>query len=389
MDRVEGCAMSRTPWTGRRSFHLLWMVLLVIGLLLSACGEGAEPAAEDDGTATDDEGEEPADLRDVTFLLPSDNPLQYHPIFVAQEVGYFAEEGLNVTIEDAGGSSAVIQQLIADNADIGLPSPPAFLNAAARDQDVVWVYSMHYTNVFDLVAPADSGITSVTDLEGRNVGVSELAGGEVPFVRAVLGSEGLVEGENVTLVPVGEGGALTYEALDSGQVEAYSSSVYDIAALAAAGLPTVGLLPDEFKFFPANGVVVTADKLENERDMVLGFLRAVTKGTVWSRTNPEAAEQIAVNVAPELYDDEEIVDAFWDATQQLMSVPPDIEDEPIGSHYMPGWQSFHDFISEGTEEEGALPQPVDLDAALDTALLEEANDFDHDEIRNDAEGYTP
>jgi NitT/TauT family transport system substrate-binding protein len=375
-----------------RSLVPLSSLLLVLALAISACGtdDGDDVVADDgDVTADDTLADGDGELQEITFLLPSDNPLQYYPAFVADELGYFAEEGLAVNIEEIGGSSAVLQQLIADNAEIGLPSPPAYLNAAARDQDVFFIHQLHYTNVFDLIAPTDSGLTSVEDLEGLNVGVSELAGGEVPFVRAVLGSVGLIEGENITLVPVGEGGALTFNALDTGEVQAYSSSVYDIASLVAAGMPVVSVLPEEFQNYPANGVVVTGERLENDRDMLVGFLRAVNKGIVFGRANPEAARAIAVAAAPELYDDEAIVEAFWEATQQLMRVPADVQDEPLGTMYMPGWQGFHDFISEGTEEEGALPSPVDLNAVLVLDLLEEANDFDVEAVEADAEAYTP
>jgi NitT/TauT family transport system substrate-binding protein len=374
--------------------------LAAFALVLAACGgddAAEEPAPADPGAETEepDEPEEPteepastAEPADVTFMLPSDNPVQYYPLFVAQELGYFADENLTVTIEDVGGSSAVIQQVIAGNADIGMPSPPAYLNAASRDQDIYFFYQMHYTNVFDLIAPDDGEITSPEDLQGRSIGVSELAGGEVPFVRAIMGGAGLSEGTDYEIVAIGEGGALTFNALDTNQVDAYASSIYDIASLNAAGLTTTSIMPEEFKNYPANGFVVTGDVLESQEDVLVRFLRAVNKATVFGRENPDAALEIATQGRSDLYDDPEIVEAFWNATLGMMTPPDAVADEAIGSMYRDGWQGFHDFMAAQPEEDGGLPQEVDLDQKLVYDLVEQAMDFDIEAIRAEAQAYT-
>ena len=54
---------------------------------------------------------------------------------------------------------------------------------------------------------------------------------------------------------------------------------------------------------------------------------------------------------------------------------------------MEGFQQYHDFLLQGSEEEGALPEPVDLEQVLDESLLEEANDFDHAAIEEEAANY--
>lgn len=70
-------------------------------------------------------------LETFTFMFPVESVNQYHPFYIADKLGYFAEEGLQVSFQDAGRSSAAIQQVIAGNADAALPAPSAFLNAVA------------------------------------------------------------------------------------------------------------------------------------------------------------------------------------------------------------------------------------------------------------------
>ncbi|WP_404864025.1 ABC transporter substrate-binding protein [Georhizobium sp. MAB10] len=315
------------------------------------------------------------DLETFTFMFPVESVNQFHPFYIADELGFFAEEGLEVSFQDAGGSSAAIQQVIAGNADAALPAPSAFLNAVAQGFDLKWVYSYQYANIFTLAATAESGISTIQDLKGRSVGVSDLSGGEVPLVRAVLEEAGLTS-EEVSLIPVGDGSALTVQALESGQVDAYSSSLFDIAAIQSRGIDMVTILPQEAQDFPANGVVVSAELLASDPDKIEGFLRAVAKGVVYAAANDERAFAMAKEIRPEEFEDEAIAAPNWEVARRLKTPPAALAEEPFGTHYLEGFQAYHDFLRQGTEEEGALPTDVDLSVALDSSLIEAANEFD-------------
>ena len=336
--------------------------------------------------ATDDVDTEGA-LPTLTFMFPVLSVTQYHPFYIAQELGYFEEEGLQVEFQAAGGSSAAIQQLLAGNADAALPSPGAFLNAVARGHELVWISSYQYANIFTLVTPADSGISSIAGLNGKKVGVSELSGGEVPLVRAVLRGAGLEEGETVDIVPVGEGAALTVNVLTTGQVDAYSSNLFDVAAIEAAGIDMNVILPEDVQNYPSNGIVTTPRTLEEKRSQIVGLARAVAKAIVFARSNDAAAMEIAARVAPEEFDDETLAQSAWEAARVLKTPPQELTEQPIGTHFLEGFQAYHDFLLQGSEEEGALPEPVDLSTVLDSSLLTEINTFDKEAIERQAQRY--
>jgi ABC-type nitrate/sulfonate/bicarbonate transport system substrate-binding protein len=119
-------------------------------------------------------------------VIPFPSGAVFYPLFVAQEKGWFAEEGIEVTVEPVDGSGATIQQLAAGQAQVAVPSPGPFMQAVARGEDLRSVYTLYQSNVFSIQAPADSDIRSLADLEGKTVGVGALDGGETPFVRAAL-----------------------------------------------------------------------------------------------------------------------------------------------------------------------------------------------------------
>lgn len=350
-----------------------------VALLLSSCGGAEDPGLPGGGGG--------GDAMQLTFLMPAPSITQYHPWFVAQELGYFEEEGVEVEIIAGDGSSSIIQQVLAGNADVAAPSPGATMLASSTGRELVSFYQYEYSNIFTIAASEESGITSVEQLAGKSVGVSDLAGGEVPLVRAALDSVGLEEGTDVTITPVGEGGALTLEALRNDQVQAYASSLFDEALVTAAGYPMVDILPEELQAFPANSVTTTPEVLEEKRDALVAMMRAVSKGIVFSKANPEAAQAIGAEAAPEEFSDPAVVASGWEAMDTLLTVPEEVAGDPMGAFVEDAWADYAEFLSQGTEEEGALQNPIDLDTLLTEDLLEEINDFDVEAVEQQAADY--
>jgi NitT/TauT family transport system substrate-binding protein len=366
---------------------------LLLALVLAACGGAADtppdtaPPSEPTAPETPEpEPEAPGELREVTFALTNQRAIQYHPYYLADYLGYWEEEGLDVKIEIVSGSSAAVQQLIAGNVDIAHPSGPATAQGVGAGHCLRQVYSFDHVNVFGLAGDAGQDITSLEDLRGGVVGVSEPGGGEIPLLRAVLTEAGLQEDVDYQFLPIGEGGALTANALQQGQAQAYGSSNYDIASLAGE-VELVPLMPDKYRYLPSTSVVVLCDTFEADKEMLTGFARAVAKATEFSLANPDAAWDIAETYEPTLFEEEEIARAFWDAATAAMMLPPAIAGSPWGSHNFEGWETYLEGATQGTEEEGALPEEA-VDVILNEMLTEELisaiNDFDVEAVRQEA-----
>jgi NitT/TauT family transport system substrate-binding protein len=365
------------------------VLLIALSLLFAACGDdstGSTTTAAGGSTTT-----APTQLTHIKAFFGNYRPIQYYPYYLADYLGYFTEEGLQVELGSVSGSQATIQQLIAGNIDIGISSPAAALNAIASGAgDLVTYYTFWYRNIFDLVALKTSGITNLEGLRGKVVGVSEASGGEVPWVRGAMASAGLAENTDYTILPIGDGAQVTIDALVNNDAQAYSSSVFDIASINRAGHETVSIMPEQYAYVPSITMQVRRDTWTSQQAILLGFARAVTKAMVFKEANPQAAYDIIKFYAPELYEDPTLADLMWSMTN-LSVIPPDQcnteRADRIGWTCRYIWDQYVSFMSAATPEEGGLPGTVNLDTIVYNDLIAQANDFDHAAVTAQAQNF--
>src|SRR5918994_969279 len=115
------------------------LLLLLATVLLVEAGCGGD---DDDEAGGGDE------TTRLTVVIPFPSGAVFYPLFVAKENGYFAEEGIEVTVEPVDGSGATIQQLSAGQAQVAVPSPGPFMQAVARGEKLRSVYTLYQSNVF-------------------------------------------------------------------------------------------------------------------------------------------------------------------------------------------------------------------------------------------------
>ena len=96
------------------------------------------------------------ELEKITFVQPSPSAINSFPVFVAIGEGYFAEEGLEVSVEAINGSGPVLQALSSGQAQFGRPGPGPVLAARGRGVDVVFIYNVAARSNFGLVVEEES-----------------------------------------------------------------------------------------------------------------------------------------------------------------------------------------------------------------------------------------
>lgn len=315
------------------------------------------------------------ETRKLTVAIPFPSGAVFYPLFVAQENGYFAEEGIEVTVEPVDGSGATIQQLAAGQADVAVPSPGPFMQAVARGEDLRSVYTLYQSNVFSIQVKDDSEVQSLEELRGKTIGVGALDGGETPFVKAVLQeAAGLGDGD-YELLAVGDGGQAAV-ALNKGDVDAYASAFVDVAILKLRGVQLRNILPDDFQNFFDTVFVFKGDVVEDEADMIEGFGRAIAKATVWGRDNAAGVVDITSKSFPEEAEDKAFTQALVEETQALYELPEEADGR--WGYAVPEFvERYMSFLV----EQGELEEEVDTDVFVNEHV-DAYNDFDEDEVRS-------
>ncbi|AZL59366.1 ABC transporter substrate-binding protein [Tabrizicola piscis] len=299
------------------------------------------------------------EMTKVVFVQPSPSAINSFNVFVAIGEGFFAEEGLEVSVEAINGSGAVLQALSSGQAMFGRPGPGPVLAARGRDVDVVFIYNFAAKSNFGVVVPADSPIQTPADLKGKVIGTGTADGAEVGFARNVMSGAGLTDGTDYTFLTVGDGGPAT-AAFSSGEIDAYSASTADAAILNQRGVAVREITPPEYMRFFGNGFVTMGDTIRNNPELVEKFVRAIHKGHVFA-LDPANREKVLAHMAagnPQESEDAAFAAALFDAVKDK-TIPVDMTN---GLGYQPPevWEEWQATQIAGGELAGPLP---DLTAA--------------------------
>ena len=108
---------------------------------------------------------------DVTIQLKWVTQTQFAGYYVAQDKGFYKEEGLNVTIKPGGPDIGPMQVLAGGGADVAVDWMPSALAAREKGLSAVNIAQPFKSSGMMLTCRKDRGVNSVSDLKGKNLGV--------------------------------------------------------------------------------------------------------------------------------------------------------------------------------------------------------------------------
>ena len=296
---------------------------------------------------------------------------QMFPIFMAQEKGFYTEEGLDVVLNYSKGSSDAARQLAAGNVDWGIFSSAATMQTVQRGFPLKAIMQIYYPDTFDIVVPADSEVMTMADMAGKTVGLSDLAGGEVPMTRASIVETGLKEGSDVKLVVAGEGDPTTIRSFTEGRIQAYAGAKRDLLLIPAQGIPTRSITPDAIAKFPGDALSVRLETYEADPELLAKFVRATLKGWAWGMANSDAAfELLKTKYAAASLGDNPVAPEFWELVKTYYTAPESVTQH--GTFLPDAWAFYMDYLQLGEGEQQALAGPVDLAAVLTDDIVMKA-----------------
>ncbi|MFT4123409.1 MAG: ABC transporter substrate-binding protein [Microbacteriaceae bacterium] len=285
--------------------HSIRRGLALAGVTATALALAACSSSDGDGTSSSSEDFDP--ITDITLQLQWLPQSQFAGYYVALDQGYFEDEGFDsVDIVPSGGDIVPQDALVAGDADFAVAWVPKVLGTLETEgvelTDIAQVFQESGTYQ---VSWADSGIDSVADFEGKTIG--SWGYGNEWEIFAAMAAEGL-DSTTVSITTQD----FTMNALLDHDIDAAQAMSYNEWALLLETInPDTGELyqPSDFnvvKYQDTEGAMLQdaiwadTERLEDDpayADAAVRFLKAVTKGWVYARDNPEEAASITYDAA--------------------------------------------------------------------------------------------
>ncbi len=227
------------------------------------------------------------------------NP-DHGPIIVAQENGYFAEQGLEIEIVPPADPSAPPRLVAAGQADLAVSYQPQLHLQIHEGLPLKRVGTLVATPLNCLLVLKDGPITSLADLKGKKIGFS-VAGVEEAILTAMLGQHdiGLDDIEminvNFSLSP----------SLMTGQVDAVIGAFrnFELNQMEIEGVEGRCFYIEEEGVPPYDELIYVANPENMDADKIARFLAATEKATQYIVNNPEKSWEIFAATSPELQDE--------------------------------------------------------------------------------------
>jgi NitT/TauT family transport system substrate-binding protein len=265
-----------------------------------------------------------AEMTDIRFTLGWKTQGSDAPFLLALSEGYFADEGLDVSIDQGEGSAATVTRIMGGAYDAGFGDINAIIqNAAARPGEApVMVYQLWNRPPFAIVTPKTAGIETPADFEGKTLGGAQGTPTTRLFpVFAELNGVDLDKVAQENMAPNLQEPMMIRGDIDGAFVFT-STSWFNL--IANRQDPAADYTWFNFEDFGmdlySNGLMVSRDLMTENPQAVAGLVRAVNRATLEIAADPEIARD-AIMAFDNLVDPELEMARLDFAMTNLMNAP--------------------------------------------------------------------
>ena len=228
---------------------------------------------------------------EITLFLSFIPSVQFAPVYVAIENGYFAEEGVEVELEHSFNEADGVDRIAVNDLQFGIISGEQVIVARGAGKPLVYVYEWFHDFPVGIVAPADAGISEAADLVDKKVGIPGPFGASYMGFNAYLAANDLSE-DDITLESIG---FTAPESVCQGVVEAAVVYVTNEPLTIEENCFEVNVISiSDYANLVSNGLVTNEETIANDPDLVAGIVRAIRRGVEFTLEDPDAAFEISV-----------------------------------------------------------------------------------------------
>jgi NitT/TauT family transport system substrate-binding protein len=219
--------------------------------------------------------------------------LVHIPPYLAKDLGYFKEEGLEVDIISFEGGVGSLRVLLAGQVDVALTSGDPPIVARAKGAPIRLIYSP--SPRLEAVLTVQGDIKELKDLKGRKIGIQEPNGFADIFSRRALAKAGLKPAD-AHFISTSTAGRVP--ALITGQVDTGVMHV-EQAFRAIKRKPSLHTILNFWEAFPDalyNVFVTSEKKLKEDPEALTSFVKAVMKANRFMYKNRDRTLDAAAEI---------------------------------------------------------------------------------------------
>jgi NitT/TauT family transport system substrate-binding protein len=301
---------------------------------------------------------QPAELQHIDLGVGFVPNVQFAPYYVAQAKGFFADEGLDVSLEH-GYENDFVALTAQGERQFAIASGDQVILARAQGLPVVYVMKWYQRFPVAVMSLAEKGIRSPEQLEGHSVGIPMLSGASYIAWEALVYANDLNE-EEIDLEVIGFTQAA---AVDQGQVDA--AVVYianEPVQLTQEGMELDVIQVSDYIDLVSNGLITNETVIQESPDLVRRMVRGSLRGLEYSLAHPDEAFEIARQFVPEITDE--------DAPTQRAVLEASIalwRSDALGYSDPQAWSDSAEFML----ATGLIEKSVDVDKLYTNQFVEE------------------
>ncbi len=232
------------------------------------------------------------------------------PVWIAENKGFFQEEGLDLTIKEFDSGRLSLLAMLKGDEEIDIsaaaPTPIMFNSFNRQDFSIFTTFAYAYEDI-KVIANKDKGINTVADLKGKKIGTPMGTTGQ--FFTETFLIHNIISISDVELVNITPSDLPS--ALNKGEVDAiviwepHGSSAIELLGEKAIRLPSQDVYKTTFNF------LAMKDFARENPEVLKKFLRAIDKAITFIQ-NHEKTEESHNIVSKRLNIERSVVDLHWD-----------------------------------------------------------------------------